>query len=100
MVKALWRKGSGMTAKYAAYDTVRRAAHAENPDPYGDPVDEAALLTARHAVKELSSALPDIRLSQAEWGRLQAILQKEIATAIRRSAFPKDAFPPLRGFAA
>lgn len=76
-----------MAEKYEAYARVSDDARSAAPDPFGHARDEAALLTAREFVIEISRAFPEIKLGHAQWGRLQAMAQKTIAEAICYSAY-------------
>jgi hypothetical protein len=75
------------------FDLLR--AMREAGKPFGPLVDEAALAVAQQCRDEITRDLR-IALPYSDWTRFTAILQKEIAKALRHAAFDAPAFPANR----
>lgn len=76
----------------AAFHQVRENSKSEKPLPYGPAVDEAALLVAKWVRSKLSQAI-HLALTYEQWTQLTAIIQSEVAVAIRHSAYDKPEYP-------
>ena len=63
--------------------------------PFGPLVDEVSLLIAQRTRSRLSQGL-GIHLSWDKWTQLTAIIQTDVAVALRHAAFDKPDFPANR----